>query len=104
MRYARKPILAVIMLASCFTAPVTAYRLEDLADASVAYGNGDYATALRLLRPLANEGSGIAQCISSGGVFHRTTSKRTCGSTCRRRRADDLAIFQRQNAMISSPR
>jgi TPR repeat protein len=61
MRYACTPILAVMMLASCFTAPVAAYRLEDLAAASVAYGKGDYAAALRLLRPLANEGSGIAQ-------------------------------------------
>ena len=55
-----------MMLALSFTAPVAAYRLDDLRDASVAYGNGDYATALRLLRPLANEGSGIAQSNLSG--------------------------------------
>jgi TPR repeat protein len=58
-----------MMLALSFTAPVAAYRLDDLRDASVAYGNGDYATALRLLRPLANEGSGIAQ--SNLGIMYK---------------------------------
>jgi TPR repeat protein len=35
--------------------------LTNLADGSVAYGNGDCVTALRLLRPLADKGQCIAQ-------------------------------------------
>jgi TPR repeat protein len=37
--------------------------------AAVAYGRGDYATTLRLLRPLADQGDAVAQCLL-GGMYH----------------------------------
>jgi uncharacterized protein len=50
---------AVIALVLCLaTTPATTSPLND---AAVAYSMGDYATALRLLRSLANEGNTLAQ-------------------------------------------
>ncbi len=51
-------IIAAIMLVLSFAAPVAAGQLED---ANAAYNKGDYATALRLLRPLAEQGDAAAQ-------------------------------------------
>jgi TPR repeat protein len=49
---------AAIILVLSFAAPVVAGPLED---GKAAYDKGDYATALRLLRPLANQGNADAQ-------------------------------------------
>jgi hypothetical protein len=50
MKLMLKHALAVIVLVLSFTAPVAAGWFED---AVAAHDKGDYATALRLLRPLA---------------------------------------------------
>jgi TPR repeat protein len=52
-----KAAVAAIILLS-LAAPVTAGPFED---AAAAYGRGDYATALRLFRPLADQGNALAQ-------------------------------------------
>ena len=49
---------AAIVLVLSYAAPVAAGPLED---GTAAYDGGDYATALRLLRPLANQGNADAQ-------------------------------------------
>lgn len=58
MQPALKHALAAIILVLSLVAPVTAGPLED---AVAAYDRGDYATALRLLRPLASQGNALAQ-------------------------------------------
>jgi TPR repeat protein len=58
MKPALKHALATIILVLSLAAPVAAGALED---AIAARSGGDYATALRLLGPLANQGDGIAQ-------------------------------------------
>ncbi len=58
MKRAFNPIVAAIMLVLSFAAPVAAGQFED---AVAAYQRGDYATALRLLRPLADQGNAVAQ-------------------------------------------
>jgi hypothetical protein len=45
--------LAAIVLVSAFAAPVAAGTFEDAVD---AHAGGDYAKALHLIRPLANDG------------------------------------------------
>ena len=45
-----KRAIAAIVLVSAFAAPVAAGTFEDAVD---AYARGDYAKALRLIRPLA---------------------------------------------------
>jgi len=59
------PIVAAIMLVLSFVAPVAAGPLED---GRAAYDRGDYATALRLLRPLADQGNADAE--SDLGVMY----------------------------------
>ena len=54
----KRAIAAAIALVSAFAAPVAAGTLEDAADARA---RGDYAKALRLIRPLANDGDAAAQ-------------------------------------------
>ena len=49
---------SVLLLALVLSEPVLAGPLED---ANAAYGKEDYATALRLFRPLANRGDADAQ-------------------------------------------
>jgi uncharacterized protein len=56
---------AIILLLSCFPAPVVAGPLED---AAAADDRGDYATALRLLRELADQGNDRAQ-FKLGGMY-----------------------------------
>jgi TPR repeat protein len=53
-----KRAIAAIVLVSAFAAPVAAGTFEDAVDAHV---RGDYAKALRLIRPLANDGDASAQ-------------------------------------------
>jgi uncharacterized protein len=59
-----KAAVATLMLAVSFAGSVAAGPLEDakaILAASAANGRGDYATALRLLRPLAEQGNADAQ-------------------------------------------
>jgi hypothetical protein len=58
MKLTLKHAYAAIFLMLTFAAPVAAGPLED---ASVAYSRGDYATVLRLMRPLADQGDAVAQ-------------------------------------------
>src|SRR6266403_694671 len=53
-----KRAIAAIVLASAFAAPVAAGTFEDAVDANA---RGDYVKALRLIRPLANDGDAAAQ-------------------------------------------
>ena len=53
-----KAILVALFLAVGLAGPVAAGPLED---ANAAYNKGDYATALRLVRPLADQGNALAQ-------------------------------------------
>src|ERR1700759_2682342 len=60
-----KAAVAAFMLAVSIAGTVVAQSqnhptLEDVADAVKPYTRGDYQIALRLLRPLAERGSGIA--------------------------------------------
>jgi uncharacterized protein len=55
-----KAAVAALMLAVSFASSVAAGALE-LEDGVAAYEKGDYATALRLLRPLADQGDAGAQ-------------------------------------------
>ncbi len=54
----KRAIAAAIVLVSAFSVPVAAGALED---AAAAHARGDYAKALRLIRPLANDGDAAAQ-------------------------------------------
>lgn len=58
MKLTLKHALTAIMLVLSFATPVVAGQFED---AAAANGRGDYATALRLLRPLAGQGNASAQ-------------------------------------------
>src|ERR1700687_3198039 len=53
-----KRAIPAIVLVSAFAAPVAAGTFEDAVD---AHARGDYAKALRLIRPLANDGDAAAQ-------------------------------------------
>ena len=53
-----KRAITAIVLASAFAAPLAAGTFEDALD---AHARGDYAKALRLIRPLANDGDAAAQ-------------------------------------------
>ena len=66
-----------------------------LEDADAALKRRDYANAVRLIRPLAEQGNANAQYnlgvfYDNGLVSRRTKSARTCGSTCRRRKAEKV--------------
>ena len=65
MKLTLKHALAAIILVLSFAAPVAAGPYED---AVAAFGRGDYATALRLIRPLADQGNARAQ--SDLGVMY----------------------------------
>ena len=58
MNRTRKAAVAAIMLALGFAGSVAAGPFED---GVVAYEKGDYSTALRLFRPLAEQGDAAAQ-------------------------------------------
>jgi hypothetical protein len=53
-----KSILAGLVVAVVMASAAVAGQFED---ATAAYDRGDYATALRLLRPLAEQGDADAQ-------------------------------------------
>ena len=53
-----KLTVVAVVLASVFAAPAAAGPFEDAAD---AHARGDYAKALRLIRPLANDGDASTQ-------------------------------------------
>jgi uncharacterized protein len=55
----RHAITAILVLLS-IAAPVAAGPLED---GNAAYSRGDYKTAMRILRPLADQGDGMAEAI-----------------------------------------
>jgi hypothetical protein len=75
-----KAILAAIILALSFAGPVAAGPLED---GEAAYQRGDYATALRLLRPLADQGLAIAQLnLSYMYTFGQPTRRSTFATVC----------------------
>ena len=92
MKRTLKHVIAAIILALSFAEPAATGPLED-ADAPVK--KRDYATAVRLIRPVAEQGNANAQY--NLGVFtttvwvsRRTRSAHTCGSTCRRRKAEKV--------------
>jgi uncharacterized protein len=58
MKFTLKHALAAIILVLSLASPVAAGTFED---AVMAYGRGDYATAMQLFRPLADQGNAIAQ-------------------------------------------
>src|SRR5262249_61796453 len=60
MKFTIKHVIAAILLIGSFAAPVLAGPFED---GIAAYGKGDYAAALLLLRPLADQGTARAQII-----------------------------------------
>ncbi len=64
MKRTSNPIAAIMLVLSLAT-PVVAGEFDD---AAVAYSKGDYATALRLYRPLADQGNAAAQF--SLGLMH----------------------------------
>src|SRR6266403_6113941 len=51
-------IFALLILTSCFGRPMAAGPVED---AALALSRGDYATGLRIIRPLAEQGDARAQ-------------------------------------------
>jgi uncharacterized protein len=55
-----KAAVAALILAVSFAGSVAAGPFEDVA---AAYRRGDYATELRLLRPLAEQGDAVAQSL-----------------------------------------
>src|SRR3981081_3575125 len=65
MKPALKYTFAAVILLLSFAAPVAAGPLED---ATAADDRGDYATALRLLRELADQGNARAQ-FKLGGMY-----------------------------------
>ena len=58
MKLTLKHTFAAIILMLSLASPVAAGPFED---AVMAYGRGDYATAMQLFRPLADQGNAIAQ-------------------------------------------
>jgi uncharacterized protein len=65
MKLASKYAIAAMLLLFSFALPVAAGPLED---ATIAFNRRDYATALRLTRPLAEQGDATAQY--NLGVFY----------------------------------
>jgi TPR repeat protein len=60
MKLTLKYVLAAILLMFSLAAPVAAGSLED---GYTAYTRGDFATAMRLMRPLADQGYVTAQTV-----------------------------------------
>jgi TPR repeat protein len=94
-----KRTIAAIVLVSAFAEPVAAGTFEDAVDANA---RGDYAKALRLIRPLANDGDATAQFnlgvmyLAGRGVQQdrcfRTSKKRgTAWRSLRRERYPEFA-------------
>jgi hypothetical protein len=62
MNRAFKAAVAALILAFRFAGSVAAGPIED---AGAAYTKGDYATTLRLLRPLAEQGDAMVLCAAT---------------------------------------
>jgi uncharacterized protein len=60
MKLTLKYVLAAVLLMFSLAAPVAAGSLED---GYTAYTRGDFATAMRLMRPLADQGYVTAQTV-----------------------------------------
>src|SRR5450755_4734429 len=73
-----KCAIAAIVLMSAFAAPLAAGTFEDAVD---AHARGDYAKALRLIRPLANDGDASAQFNLGINVYD--WPRRPAGQCCR---------------------
>lgn len=58
-------LMSLLLLFLCTASPVSAGPFED---GDAAYSRSDYATAMRLLRPLADQGNGRAQILV--GMMH----------------------------------
>jgi TPR repeat protein len=58
-------LMSLLLLFICTASPVSAGPFED---GDAAYSRSDYATAMRLLRPLADQGNGRAQILV--GMMH----------------------------------
>jgi TPR repeat protein len=67
MKFTLRHAVATIILMLSFAAPVAAGPLKD---AIAAYDRDDYATALRLFRPLADQGNAEAQ-FNLGSIYSR---------------------------------
>jgi TPR repeat protein len=60
MNFTAKRVIATFLLLLSLAAAAPAGPLED---GNAAYKRGDYATAMRILRPLADQGNGMAETI-----------------------------------------
>ena len=60
MKLTVKHAIAIIALALSFAVPVAAGPIED---GYSAYTRGDFATAMRIMRPLADQGHVTAQTV-----------------------------------------
>jgi uncharacterized protein len=67
MKFTLKRAIAAILLLLSIAAPVAAGPLED---GNAAYKRGDYATAMRILRPLADQGDGMAETIVGNMYYY----------------------------------
>jgi uncharacterized protein len=77
MKLTLKHAVAAILLTLSLAAPVAAGPLDD---ATAAYARGDYATALRFIRPLAERGDANARynlgsCTTKVKACRRTVLK-----------------------------
>jgi uncharacterized protein len=69
MRHYAKLLRATLMASLMLVAVAGAAVAGPLEDSVAAYERGDYATALRLLRPLAAQGNAVAQ-YKLGGMYY----------------------------------
>jgi hypothetical protein len=60
MNFTLRHAIAAILVLLSIAVPVAAGPLED---GNAAYKRGDYKTAMRILRPLADQGDGMAEAI-----------------------------------------
>ena len=63
MRTATMLLAVVVLLSGCATAPMQPNEAGDLQAGAIAFMRGDYATALKTFRPLAEQGNAKAQTI-----------------------------------------
>jgi hypothetical protein len=75
MKLTLKGAIAALYLTASFAAPVAAGPLED---AIAAYGKGNYATALLLLRPLAEQGNRHSPDLEQPESQRPNRGARTC--------------------------
>ena len=92
MKLTPKHTVSAIILVLHFATPVVAGPLED-ADAAIK--RRDYATAVRLIRPLAEQGDANAQRRGIGGKVSSSlpTSERTKRKSCRNSKLREVELF-----------